>query len=55
MKKMPSARELKKQQHENYDQRVNKILSGETPYKAFEGSRFPSPKCALKHPKITFS
>ena len=55
MNKRPSARELKKQQHENYNQRANKILSGETPYKAFEGSRFPSPKCALKHPKITFS
>lgn len=55
MKKRPSARELKKQQHENYELRVNKVLSGELPYKPFEGSRFPSPKCALKHPKITFS
>lgn len=54
-KPMPSLREQKQQQHENYDRRVNEVLSGNAPYVPFSDSRFPSPKSQVKHAKIAFS
>lgn len=48
-KQRPSARDLKQQEHENYDRRVNEVLSGEAPYIHFANSRFPSPKSQVKH------
>ncbi|MNG06917.1 hypothetical protein D3C87_1448890 [compost metagenome] len=49
-----SAYELKREQHKQYEQRVNDVLAGKIAKVPFLDSRFPSAKSKVMHEKISF-